>query len=173
VFSPADWLAQCPYCGQPVFRMEALTGPSGGSDYDWRPWTLEDEPEPPTTLSAARRARWQKERPYRRGLACLDFDTGKWQLAMLNPRQRPISEVMYAPHWCEQKVQALYHMEKEEWLRPEPEEPPARSSTSSESASTATGIASVRRKAGLTRSASRPTGTTFARSAGPSEGFLR
>src|SRR6266699_1517880 len=95
---PSDWLARCPYCDQPVWRVEPYGGPSGASDYDWRPWTLSDEFQPATLTTAAQKRRWAEERPYRLGLVAINFATGHCVAATDKPRQKPRDRALYRAH---------------------------------------------------------------------------
>lgn len=102
--TPQDWLAQCPYCASPVFRM----GEGSAHDFDWRPWSLDDEIQPEGLKTAAQKRRWAEERPYRLSLEVINFQSGQHYLACDKAGRKPRSDVLYRAHWCDKKEWEFY-----------------------------------------------------------------
>lgn len=100
-------LIQCRHCGDPVFRMGLRTSSWSKTDFDWRPWCIEDE-QIPESLTAAQKRKWIDQRPYQLGLAVLDLKNGTYKVAVDKANQKRKPEVMYRHHWCEEKERQLY-----------------------------------------------------------------
>jgi hypothetical protein len=108
-----DWLGTCHFCGNAVFKLDLYGGPSGPTDIDWRPWSIEDEVPPQfdangKPVTKATIARWELERPYRLGLVVIDLQHGTYEAATNKPRGRLRPGSMHKLHMCEEKERVLY-----------------------------------------------------------------
>ena len=106
-------LDRCHFCGEAVFKLNLHTGPSGLTDIDWRPWTIEDEAAPThdengKALTKPTIRRWVEERPYRLGLVVIDLTSGTYQAATNRPRGALRPGALHKLHFCEEKGRVLY-----------------------------------------------------------------